>query len=520
MARIETSTNLVGKSITLLDGTKAKIVDAIASGYKVDKRTARVPTRCVVKKGAGFAEIERMSMTQLHDTGEGYVELKAAGKTATKPAAKTAAKTTSKKVTAKTPAKTAGKTSAKAKVKTKPEPVAEPRTRVRRKKPSAAEPIVLREVNEEFTSALAERLFDHLKDNDLLKFDADNVTPISNAVDVKYSAEFATPNMIHITFGIEYALPEEEAAEEEQVALDDAVVARAAKKVGSKVGKKLVAAIKKAYGLSVDDFLPGTVLDLSGAQFIYCGPSATDVDTAYLYSADTDKFRPVTSLNLSKYALVADEEPEDDEDEDEEEEADDEEPDADIDFDDEEEEEEAEEEEEEEAAGDDAEYSYLSVTKQHLAEINKNVSAKYHDKMADMWGIDADVLVPGLILTDGDTTFAYVGFNNKGGLVVIDVEDGEIMIYKKADIDTLTEFAAVLDNDDAAEEEDGDDEEAADDEEEAEGDDDFDFDDDAGEDFSDLSHDELIDKAVELGLAKPRKAAAMSEEDLRELLSA
>jgi len=76
MARIETNTNLVGKTIVLLDGTKTKIEDAIASGYKVKGRSTKVATRCVIKEGSHFREIERMNMSQLEDTGEGYVKLK------------------------------------------------------------------------------------------------------------------------------------------------------------------------------------------------------------------------------------------------------------------------------------------------------------------------------------------------------------------------------------------------------------------------------------------------------------
>lgn len=522
MARIETSTNLVGKTITLLDGTKAKIENAIASGYQHDKGTKRIPTRCVVKKGSGFAEIEKMSMTLLNDTGEGYVELK--------PAAKTTAKTTkAAKAPAKTPAKTArtsksaeprtrkskseksadfqklskgiieGKTTRRSKAASVE--VDEPRTRVRRKKAAAAAPVMIQSVDEGFATAVALRIFEAVQNSDLLKLNTDGVTPIENDADLKYSVEFAEPNMIHVTLGIEYAMPQPEPEAESEAELDDAVIARAAKKVGKTVGKKLATAIKKAFGLPVDEFLPGTVLSLNEAQFVYCGPSKDDADTAYLYSPETDKFRPVTSVNLSKYELVMDdEEAEDEEDE---------------------------EEDEDNGASED-EFTYVSVTKEHLADISKSVTAKYHQKMADMWGVDADVLVPGLVLSDGETTFAYVGFNSKGALVVIDVEDEDmdLMIYKKSDVDTLTDFAAVVDgaepaDDDAEDEEGEEEEEEGDDEEEEEedGDDDFDFSDDDTEDFSDLSHDELVDKVTELGLAKPRAAAKMTEEDLRELLA-
>jgi hypothetical protein len=50
------------------------------------------------------------------------------------------------------------------------------------------------------------------------------------------------------------------------------------------------------------------------------------------------------------------------------------------------------------------------------------VTAKYHAALAERFGVDEEALAPGLMLTDGDTTFAYLGCDSKGGLLVIDVD--------------------------------------------------------------------------------------------------
>ena len=535
MARLETSSNLVGKTITLLNGTKAKIVDAITSGYKTDKSAKRIATRCVIKKGTGYAEIERMPLTQLVDTGEGYVEIKSADSKA--PAKKSAAKSTAKAST-KTATKTSAKSSTKAAAKADSKPAAKakapaktkaaakkeeaeaPRSRVRRK---SEQPTTLTAIDQEFTEALVMRVVEHLKSGNLLSLATDGVTPIDNAFEVTYDAQYAAPNQLQFTIGVEYAMPQQAAAND-AVEISAEVLERAAKKVGKTIGKKLAAAIKSAYGVdSAKDLLAGTVLRHGDDEFIYIGASAADADKAYMYNAESDKFRAVAAANLSSYELVADEEQ--DEDEEEEEEDDN----ADLDFEDDEEEEaddeEAEEEEEEEAEeedGDDEEsepeYSYRSISKDELSLVNKKVTAKYVAQLAEQWSLDVEALVPGLIVSDGETEFAYVGFDSKGGLVVIDTQDGEAMVYAKAQVKSLTEFAAVLGDDETSDEE----EEEVEDEEEAEeedGDDDFDFDDADSADLDDMSEDELRDKVIQAGLTTVRKAGRMNEDELRELLA-
>lgn len=525
MARIETNTNLVNKTIVLLDGTKTKITGAIASGYKVKSRTTKVPTRCVVKEGAHFREIEKLPMSQLEDTGEGYVKLKEA---------KASTKKTGKKETAtpKASTKKTGKTSAKS---AKPSKDKEPK--VRRKsseeqsndyqnlaqaiiKGGKAKPAVeIAEVDAGLTESIAQRLVGVLETSDIAKVCADNKTPIANALEVTYGGEFAADaNIIQITLNLQYAKPVPATVEPE---LDEAVAKRAAKLAAKKVGAKLAKAIKEAFDLEdANDLLPGTVMSHEDGQFVFVGESAKHAGKALMYSVDSDSFKSFTADKLSEFEIVGEDADEEEEEEEESEEE-------------EEEEDESEEEGEEEGEEEEAEYDFIAVDADQLKLVNKKVTAKYHNDMAERFNVSPDVLAPGLVLTDGETTFAYLGCDSKGGLLVIDMaedadEDDNVLVYSKADIKSLTDFSPTLGDadEDAGEDldfEDGEDEDAEEDgeddgedeDEDGEEEDDFNFDDDTpSEDLGDMSDEELRDRALEMGLTTPRKAARMDTEEL------
>lgn len=531
MARIETNTNLVGKTIVLLNGTKSKIEDAIASGYKVKGLTKRIATRCIIKEGSHFREIERMNMSQLEDTGEGYVKLKDA---------KASGKKTSKKETAapKASGKKAGKKDAK--------PSKDKEPKVRRKsseeqsedyqnlahaiiKGGKAKPAVeIAAVDEALTDSVAKRLADYVLNSDVARVCADNKTPIANALDVTYGAEYAPEgNVLQITLNLQYAMPVKATAVAPE--LDEAVAKRAAKLAAKKIGKVLAKAIKAAFDLEdANDLLPGTVLTSDGAEFVFVGESAKHAGKALMYSADTDGFKSFGADKLADFEIVADESEEEEEDEIEDEDEIEEE---------EEEEESSEDEEDGEEDGEeddgepqDAEYEFVAVDADQLELVNKKVTAKYHAALAERFGVDEEALAPGLMLTDGETTFAYLGCDSKGGLLVIDLsedadEDDNVLVYSKADIKTLTDFSPVIDSGEADDsEEDGegeeDDFEEEDGEEEdgEEEEDDFEFNDLPSEDLEDLSEDELRDRVVEAGLTTVRKAENMKAAQLRKLL--
>lgn len=534
MARIETSTNLVGKTIVLADGTKSKIEAAIASGYKVKGRTTKIATRCVVKEGAHFKEIERMSLTQLEDTGEGYVKLKDA-KAAKKPAAKADKKATGKAA--------AGKAGAKAKTSGKTAKEKEPK--VRRKtseehsddyqalaesiiKGGRAKPAVeIEQTDEALTDAVAKRLYDTLMQTDIAKVCADNKTPIANDLNVTYAAEYAAESRsVQITFNLQYAAPVSVAAAPE---LDEAVLKRAAKLAAKKVGKVLSKAICAAFDLEdANDLLPGTLLISDDETYAFVGESAKHAGKALMYNVAGDSFKSFGADKLTDFELVADEEEEESEEEEEE-----------VEEEEEEEESEEETEDEGEEAGEDDEYEYVSVDKDQIDLINKKVTAKYHAALAERFNVSEEALIPGLVLSDGDTTFAYLGCDSKGGLLVIDTdaedEDDNVLLYSKTDLQELEGFyPSVGDsteddgedfNDDESEEEgeddgeeDGEEEEDGEDGEDGEDDNDFDFDDAPSEDLEDLSEDELRDRVLELGLTTVRKADKMNAKQLRALL--
>ena len=540
MARIETNTNLVGKTIVLIDGTKSKIIDAIASGYKVKGRTARIATRCIVKEGAHFKEIERMSMTQLEDTGEGYVKIKDA-------------KATKKPATKKEAAKSSAKKADKKADKKKPS-VEEKAPKVRRRKGAKSEsddsyqnlakaiieggrakPAVEIEMTDEaLTDAVAKRLVSVIENSDIAKVCADNKTPIANALQVTYGGEFAADaNVIQITLNLQYAKPVAATGGAIVATLDADLQKRAAKLAAKKVGKVLAKAIKEAFDLEdANELLQGTVLHTAeGEEFLFIGESAKHAGKALMFSTGSQSFKSFSGSKLSEFEIVEDNELSDDE-----EEADEEE---------EEEEEELEEEENEDASDSDDEYEYVAVNKDQLDMVNKKVTAKYHADLAERFNTTEDVLIPGLVLTDGETTFAYLGCDSKGGLLVIDCgDDGEgedVLLYAKAQVKELEGFNPVLgssddadaaddfegeddeednDADDSDDEDNDDDSDDGDNDDEDNDDDDFEFDEDTdSEDLDDLSVDELRDRVVHQGLTTPRKAAKMDEDELRDLLA-
>ncbi|QZE60570.1 hypothetical protein pEaSNUABM36_00317 [Erwinia phage pEa_SNUABM_36] len=526
MARIETNTNLVGKTIVLLNGTKAKIEDAIASGYKVKGQTKRIATRCVIKEGAHFKEIERMNMSQLEDTGEGYVKLKDAK----------AAKASTKKPSAKEKAPKAGKKAA--------QPAKEKEPKVRRKSSKEKEdeyqdlahaiikggkraaPVEIAEIDGDLTDCVAQRLVDVLNNSEVAKLCADNKTPIANAIEVTYGAEFAPEtNVMQITLSLQYAKPVQTLSRP-TLENAEAIALRAEKMAAPKLSMKLKKAIREAFSLEdANDLELGTVLLSDGAEFVYFGESAKHVGKALLYVVETDKFKSVLGSTLGEYEIPDAEEEEEEEEEVEDESEEEEEEDG------EEEDGEEEDGEEEDGEEDSAEYDYVAVNKDQLDMVNKKVTAKYHAALAERFNTTEEVLIPGLVLTDGETTFAYLGCDSKGGLLVIDCgDDGEgedVLMYSKSDIKSLDDFNPVMgEADEDGEESDGGeesddedlDEEDGEEEEEDGEDDDFDFDDVPEADIEDLTEDELRDRVVEAGLTTPRKAENMNEAKLRKLL--
>ena len=116
MAKVQTNEAMVGKRIKLEDGSRVKIEEAQASGYKLSNGD-RLPARKVEKRGRGFIETD-LTMRDLEDTGEGYV-VKPGSEEASPKKSATRKKTTGKKKTTSKKKEETGRTTRNSKTKSK-----------------------------------------------------------------------------------------------------------------------------------------------------------------------------------------------------------------------------------------------------------------------------------------------------------------------------------------------------------------------------------------------------------------
>ncbi|AXG66709.1 hypothetical protein JA13_306 [Dickeya phage vB_DsoM_JA13] len=534
---IATSTKLIGKNIVLLDGTKTKITDAMATGYKVADRTVRVASKQVAKKGACYYEIPVTSLRELIDSGEGYVSFadkamqKKVGTDAflEKPAKTSGRKPKEEKTSGRKPKeeKTSNVRPKRGSKPTKEEDEAEEKSsrRVKRRGNSDAgfgaladflinggnskKKVSLSTIDQDLATVLTERLVSTVKDTSLAKFDRNNAL-IENAFDVGYSTEFdATGGDVRVTLNIKYAL---EQPEPEEVSGGFEISPELAKKikarVGKTVGKKLAAAIAGHLGVEASDMTAGTLLVREGedGQFVFCGASSEDNNKAVLFNTESEKFRTVGGASLANYSIVEEDEEEEEDEEDEDEEEIEEEEDEDED-DGEAEDDDAEDDSEEgeddaEGEDDDSEdaFEYASVNKKQLANVDKKITAKNLPMLSKLWGVPQSALITGLKLTDGDDTFVFIGMDEDGDLLVVEEGAKEVVAFDADDISSLSGYSPVVGEAEDDAEEDGED-----------------FEDD-GEDYDDMDIDELRDVVVQKGLAKVRAAENMTEKKLRALL--
>ena len=116
MAKVQTNEAMVGKRIKLEDGSRVKIAEAQASGYKLSNGD-RLPARKVEKRGRSFIETD-LTMRDLEDTGEGYV-VKPGSEEASPKRSATRKKTTGKKKTTSKKKEETGRTTRNSKTKSK-----------------------------------------------------------------------------------------------------------------------------------------------------------------------------------------------------------------------------------------------------------------------------------------------------------------------------------------------------------------------------------------------------------------
>ena len=522
---IATNKALIGKSIVLLDGTKTKITAAVATGYKVADRSVRVNSKQVAKKGAMFYEIPNVSLRELNDTGNGYVEFsdkamqKKVGTDAflEKPAGK---KPAGRKAKPEAEAKTSGrKTSGR---KPKPEPEEEKPSKVRRKaadvdveettgrtvkrrgaknagtemgdfgiKPKGT--VSLSEVGEPLAKVITERLMAVAKDSSLAKFDENNAA-IQNAFEVGYSTEFdRTGGDIRVTMNFKYALAQPEPEEiNGGYEISPELAKKIKSRVGKTVGKKLAAAIAEHLGVDASVMTAGTLLAREGedGQFVFCGASVDDNNKAVLFNTETEKFRTISTGSLSHYELVAEDDEEDEEEEEDEEDEEDEDDSEDG-------------EDSDDDSEDGEEYEYVSLTKKQLAGRDSEVTEENLSMLSELWGVPESALVAGLKLTDGEDTLIYVGMDEDADLLVIEEGGKEVVAFNNEDISGLSDYSPVVSDEDG----------------EDSNEEDEDFEEGEDDDYDDMDEDELRDIVVQKGLAKVRAAENMSEKKLRALLA-
>lgn len=518
---IATSTNLIGKNIVLLDGTKTKITDAMATGYKVAARTVRVNSKQVAKKGACFYEIPVTSLRDLVDSGDGYVSFsdkamqkkvgtdellekpKASGrKTETagakparrnaKPVEEAAPKTSNVRRKPQTDKVEEAKSTPRKAKKDSGTAYAELAEFLMRTESPKAKTVSLTEVNADLAKVITDRLVHTVKETSLAKFDANDMR-IDNIYDVQYSTEFDSEGGdIRVVLHLKYALTAPEMPEPTAASFEfsAALMKKIKARVGKTTGKKLSIAIKELLG--VDELEAGTILSREGeeGQFVYCGAGVDDSNKAVLFNTESEKFRTIAATLLSNYSVMTEEAEEetetDDEDEDE-----DEPEETDVSEDGEDDSDSTEDTE------DGEEYDYAPITKKQLSAVDKEVTADNLDMLSELWGVPESALIAGLKLTDGDSTIVYIGMDEAGDLLVLEEDGKEVVAFDNADIPDLDDYAPVVGEETGAESE---------------------FDD--SEDYSDLDEDELRDVVVRKGLTTIRNAAKMNVKKLRALLKA
>ncbi len=484
MARINTSKALVGKTVTLLDGEKVKITEAIASGYNVEGRSKRIATRCICLDGKAFKEIERLPLSELN-VEDGYVTMKDAK----------AAKKSDKK-DEKQKAKKPGQS-------VKPE-AKEKSGKVQRKKPAKAEddesesdadPVRITEVTEALATAITERLTCYAKTTAALD-ELQNL--IDNSFTVKHGTEFSD-NGIQVTIAIEYDVtPVEEENETESrpevVEIDADLMKKAKKRIGKKVGKKLAKAIKSNYDL--DELVIGTKLDKDGEEVIVLGPDAEDADILVVFVTETEKFRKIGAGNLSKYELVMEEvEAESDSDDFEEDEDD-----TDSDEDDNDDSDDTDNDDSDDNGSaddaDDAEGMIISLDDEDLEGLDKKATAKFFRKMSEKTGVE---ITYGSVVTDGEDKMALVGINEDGGLhfKYVDADDNDLYSFDEDDLADVLKMTAVMDEAEASDELN----------------EDFDL------DFTDMDEETLRNYVIEQELVKENRAKRMNKKQLLKLVS-
>lgn len=204
---------LVGKKITLLDGSRDTITEVTKTGYKLKGRRKGVAANCVVRDGQKFEEIDQP--VDGAKVGSGYVTLPK-GKTPAKSNTKSTGKA-DKKAPAKAPAKADKKPAGKKVAETKPARTGSERKAAAQKVAAKyVEPITIENVSEqsdEIREAVQEILREHLPQR------FDNFVDLNTGAQIE--AEGGDPTVILCLTDLTFDIPEEEEELEEELEEED-----------------------------------------------------------------------------------------------------------------------------------------------------------------------------------------------------------------------------------------------------------------------------------------------------------
>ena len=308
--RVPTSAKLIGKSIVLVDGTKSKIVENLATSYKTAAGT-KVAARDLIAFKKGFKQIERVHASEIEDNGNGYVDFVEGEAKKAKPAKEAkAVKVTPKKDKAAKKEKTApNKTPAKKDLKVTQKKMDKSASaknmaavggdKVTKKKLKDVE---LTEMTSEIVDQLRVFFEDKAKSSDIVL----GKNRITNALEIKADAEYAKTGEVVIMLGLNFKLAKpmiEETEEEEEG--QDGIDPRILKKAAARLGKKSTKELQALFDAIGQD-LPVRARNQMHEPCIVFGPWLDLPGRAVVYNEEEERFVKVGAKNLADYEVLMD----------------------------------------------------------------------------------------------------------------------------------------------------------------------------------------------------------------------
>ena len=276
MAKVQVNESLIGRKVTLVDGTATKITGVTTRGYKLKDRAKQLIAISLVKVGAKFIEIEKPKASEIEDSGKGFANIidpdlyeEVFGKPmkGAKAKAKTPAK--SKTKSKKTPAKS------KAKSKSKPK-----KERVVKKE--HVDSFATKEILEPLISKVSEAVRAHIDSN----YTYDGELEINTEVFAPEIVDDPNGPVISINCSVVQELPEQEV----DVPVEVTMSLKAKKIVTKGLWEKVTKAQAKAEAAFGAPLTVGSLLESEkGTEFLFAGARKTEEGARLVFDATGDK---------------------------------------------------------------------------------------------------------------------------------------------------------------------------------------------------------------------------------------